>query len=229
MAAASPYGKAISIFRKVSLLLAVAGLAACGDSSIARITDTLSMVAPSFKESAIDPSKVERIPYASILAKVGGADWAILVLGKVDAEKLYWFSADKSVIVTEHGRIVQTVGFPRDLRSLKLFARDYLSQPLEDQPTSVVLRRQIDTATGDLYGVGLESEVNVVGRETVTVNGKPRLTVHVRESTTIPALNERYEDDFWRDALTGEVVRSRQHWVPGYRPITIELGRPRGG
>ena len=63
---------------------------------------------------------ISKLPYASMVARVGRGPQAVLILARVEGEDQHWISgADRSVLVLRGGRIVKTFGFPENLKDTR--------------------------------------------------------------------------------------------------------------
>jgi hypothetical protein len=67
-------------------------------------------------ENVIEPDIIERIPYASILVKIGKGPEALMILENIDQEDYVWVSADGVYLVINNGKIIQTYGLPNNLK-----------------------------------------------------------------------------------------------------------------
>lgn len=209
--------------RPVALLLALGG---CGNSAFLQVVDGMSSILPSLNDKPVDRTAIDATPYASIAARVGSAPWAIMILGKVDGDTLYWYAQDKGVIVTRHGRVVRTIGFPRDLEGSRAFGHDPLDGPARRETTPVASRHRIDIWHGGVFGSVLEAEMRFDGEEVIEWAGQRLSTYRYVETAHSPGLDWKVTNVYWRTPNDGMVMRSRQHYVPGYPPIMIEAGKP---
>ena len=67
-------------------------------------------------ENVIQPDVIEKIPYASILVKIGKGPEALMILENINNEDYLWVSADGVYLVTNNGKIIQTYGLLNNLK-----------------------------------------------------------------------------------------------------------------
>ncbi len=67
-------------------------------------------------ENAIQPDVIEKIPYASILVKIGKGPEALMILENINNEDYLWVSADGVYLITNNGKIIQTYGLINNLK-----------------------------------------------------------------------------------------------------------------
>lgn len=204
---------------------ALSGLTACGSRSGVGRNVGIALERAFGNPSAFDPAYVSTLPYASLAVSQANAARALLVLAKVEGEDLHWVSADRSVLVTRHGRLVQTVGLIQDLQHSRFVDPDFFGRTgLEG--AGEVRRRQLDLMPGHRYAVMVTSEVAEVGREVLETLAGPLKTVVWRERCRAPQLDWSFENLFWVDEVAGQVWRSRQHVAPGGQLLDIQVMKP---
>lgn len=69
-------------------------------------------------ENVIDPNTIDNIPYASILVRIGKGPEALMILERIDGDKLTWVSADGVYLITRKGKIVKTYGLLNNLKEI---------------------------------------------------------------------------------------------------------------
>ncbi len=67
-------------------------------------------------ENNIQPELIEKIPYASILVKIGKGPEALMILETINEEDYVWVSADGVYLVTNNGKIIQSYGLINNLK-----------------------------------------------------------------------------------------------------------------
>ena len=98
-------------------------LAGCAESPIiVNAFEALKFSVVGFPNPPIERNVISKLPYASISAKIGIGPRALLILWRRDRDDLHWISADRAVVVTRHGRVVKTFGFPETSKTLKTTA-----------------------------------------------------------------------------------------------------------
>jgi hypothetical protein len=101
-----------------NVILATLLLGGCAELPlIANAGQAITYAIMGSPDTEISRFSIQNLPYASISAKIGSGPRSLLVLGKQENGLKHWFSADQAVIVSKNGRIVQTSGFPENLKN----------------------------------------------------------------------------------------------------------------
>lgn len=207
----------------------VFALDGCGNSETAKIVKNFNRLIISPDEKPIDPSTVEAIPYASMVAKIGDGPTSVIVLGSVQGNDLYWYTADHALLVTRHGRLIRTAGFPYDLKDTRFFGRDPLPQGWSMETGPVTSRRSIDIEPGHYYGMRLESTLKPVAQETVPLVGKSVTAIRLQETCMVADLDWSFENTFWYSLEDGSICKTIQYYSPWSPPLESRVGRPYAG
>lgn len=209
--------------RFLGILASSTALAACSNSVAMRTAS--SAFENSFgNKSAFDPGYPEQLPYASIAVSIKNMNKALLILGKIEGDDLHWVSADRSVLVTRHGRLVKTVGLNENLIKTDFPAADFFENWSADKKSSTAARI-VDLTPGNRYGVKIESSLKAMNRETIGIGNKTYQTTRFDEHCVAPLLSWEFTNSYWADDH-GTVWRSRQHTTPASPVITIEVTKP---
>ena len=207
------------------------GLAACGASPT---LDLLGSALTGLGDIGKVPSygfstaQIDALPYASLGLRIGHAAPAVMILASIDGEDLHWASADRVVFVTRRGRLIKTVGLPRDLVDTQWTVQD----PLAGLPLTPITTREprvyrfVDLRPADDFGVPVQSGFEVIGEETITILGRSHETLRIRERVDVRKWRWSTENLFWADKITGRVWRSRQQFCPDVAPMVMELLKP---
>ena len=202
------------------LTLALAGC----DGTMARIG---TVVSKEFYDAdpGVTPEQIAAIPYSSLVARIGRGPTSIIVLGTIQGEDRHWFSADKSVLVTRNGRVVQTANFPSDLAHTTFFDTDPISSRSAIQPQTL-LRRQVDVIPGNFFGINISSRFVVAGQpEVLNLYGKTFNAIKIVENCKADQVSWEFTNTYWQDVATGLICKSVQHYVPAAPPIELAVGR----
>lgn len=176
---------------------------------------------------ALTREDINRIPYASILVRVGKGPENMLILARYDGKDLHWVSTDFAVLVTRGGRLVRTVGFAQDLLETRFFGADPLSRvPQDPEAAMAPARRRIDIRPPDRYGVLVESRLRHLGDERIEIKELVLDTALYAESNRAGGLDWTFENHYWADRRTGVIWRSVQHAAPSLPPIDIRILKP---
>lgn len=213
--------------RRFLALLCASVLPACGkDSIVPAALDSVQYAWSGRPDVPLTRAQINELPYASIRAKFGKSPRSLLVLGRYDGEDLHWVSADRGVLVTRHGRLVRTVGFPKNLLRTEMLTPDPVQTGLQKLQEPEECLRLIDLEPGHYFQVPVRSRLERVAAQTIEILGLKFETVHVSEHAAAEALRWEFTNDYWADAKTGAIWRSVQHFAPELPPIEIEILKP---
>lgn len=176
--------------------------------------------------SAITREQTEKLPYASVLASIGDAQPALLVLAKADERERAWVSADHAMLTTKGGRIVKSTGLKSNLHGIRSLMKDPVQSGLHRLAHGYVYTRTYDIMPGYHLGTLVESEFQRLGIEDVTTLGQMRKLLHIEETMRMPALNFAATNDFWIEPETGFVWQSRQHISPFLPTVFTAVTKP---
>ena len=200
-------------------------LSSCGDSNFLKIGKVLTKSISSPDDVPYDEAAIARIPYASLAAKIGDAPNAILILGQVDNHELFWFSADKALLVTLNGRVIQTAGLPQNLKNTQFPDPDPIGHPWTGLGGKEY-HRSLDFDTENYYGIIVSCHLEEIGEETLLIQKNPRSTLHLHEVGHAQGIDWEFENDFWIFPDTGTVWKSRQIYTPAAPAIEITILKP---
>ena len=178
------------------------------------------------RDVEIDRATIAKIPYATIRARFGDGLTSLLLLRAYDGPELDWVASDNTLLVTSSGRLVKTVGFPEDLRRVAFEGADPLASAPQALTGPARYGMKYDLMTTALNVVHVESELEPVGPETITIADIDFKTMRLRERCRAAFVKWTFENEYWVDAYDGFVWRSRQHFARSLPPLTIEVLKP---
>ena len=189
----------------VAVLLSAALIAGCG--SLAEASFKSIGIAISGKPDIVpDPDAVAASRFAQI--KVSGADGgAILVLGNLDGKRQAWYSTDRSIVFLQDGLVVATHGGRSELRGMSIEG----SNPFHDLrriEAGTTVHRRYDVMPGYHYGMRVTGTLQPLGRETLSILGKPRELLHIEEALHGAGWSTR--NHYWVDPDNGFIWKSVQ-------------------
>jgi hypothetical protein len=204
-------------------------LSGCADSPVlVNAYDALKFLAVGLESEEINRRTVNKIPYASISAKIGKGPRSILLLGKKDGQELHWFSSDNAVIVTTNGRISKTAGFPENIKKTTLNSPDPVNRQFHRKKFPEYSRRSIDIDVGNHFSIPIISKYKTFGPREISISGIKIKTILVQEQNTSKTLNWDFTNYYWGDIYDGFIWKSRQHVSRNFPPIDIEILKPSG-
>ena len=220
----------ISLMSRKSLAIYVMTLYLCSCSSL-----NSSNIAPNFQTAyiaaknaifgypdiEIDSARIETIPYASMLIRIGKGPQGLLILESLNNEKETWVSADLVYIVIKRGKIIRTLGLVNNLtevqssfNSLKDFVKkgkesdEYYSYYSYDEPKLVDMRVLIK-----LKNLGLQKVQLLSGEQNLFC---------IEEMVKNQYLGWEVINKYWIDEQ-GYVLKSIQNISPKLPEISFEV------
>lgn len=182
----------------------------------------------SFGDSGITRSQAAAIPYASLGYRINAGREGILVLATDTNGDQLWTAASHVVLLTRGGRIVQTVGLPKNISNMTPVGGPVLP-PLSDALRGPYRStRTMDMPDSNTYGVILSCITSSRGPKSITIIGTKIATVQVDETCRSLKPIWTFTDNYWIDASTGFVWHSVQHIHPAGVTVQTEIFRPPG-
>lgn len=163
-----------------------------------------------------------RIPYSKLGVRVGDQARIVMLLDRVDGERLSWISHDRVRFVTEQGRLVRTQGMARDLQSLVWRNGEPLTALAAQRQGERSALAELEYRREDEAGLIAHAELQVHGPARIEVFGSARDTLRIDEVFDVPAWRWKAENRYWIAPDSGIVWRSRQCYCPEIPPLELE-------
>lgn len=164
--------------------------------------------------------EIQNMRYASQYMRINNGPQIFVVLAYDENGQQKWVTQDRSMIVTEHGRIVKTTGLGDNLQQVTNLASDPL----------INANQIIDGASWTRQMAWTEHQQvrMATARSTFTWGGTD--TLKIAESTTpvrvldeeITADGKTWHNRFWIDS-EGHIRQSKQYLGPDYWPVNTIL------
>lgn len=182
-----------------------------------------------YPDAPLTRAQISSIPLATMAARVGRGPQAILVLGRVNGREQHWISGvDRSVLVLRGGRVVQTFGFPENLRETTDLGDDPVNRLLHkmDRPTSYT--RQMDLESSGRRVLTVDSVLEPLGSRKIVVREIEFDTLLIRETNRARDVQWTFENFYWVDSGDGFVWKSEQYIARSFPPVKFEILKPPG-
>lgn len=177
---------------------------------------------------------IQELPYASIYAQINDQGKIFMVLAFVGqnpetgAEQLKWMSSDKAMIVTENGRVVQTLLLPyENLSGLTVKPTNALIPNFDVSAEPKAQQWQVTYDWQPDYRFGYSANIvrTYVNKETVQTPLASIETSKFIEQVSYPALGEQIENEYWVNSQ-GKVVKTVQYLGPDMTRLELTLLKP---
>ncbi|MFP2515635.1 YjbF family lipoprotein [Buttiauxella agrestis] len=164
--------------------------------------------------------EIQNMRYASQYMRINNGPQIFVVLAFDENGQQKWVTQDRSMIVTEHSRIVKTTGLGDNLQQVTNLANDPLTNP----------NQIIDGASWTRQMAWTEHQQvrMATARSTFTWDGTDTLKVAM-STTPVRVLDEEITADgktwhnrFWVDS-DGHIRQSKQYLGPDYWPVNTIL------
>ncbi|WP_286295400.1 YjbF family lipoprotein [Vibrio apostichopi] len=196
-----------------------------------------------FGSSDVELSKeyIQNLPYSSIYAEVNDQGKIFMVLAYVGenpqtgAEQLKWMSSDKAMIVTENGRIVQTLLLPYEnlsglaFQSLDTFSSANSSSPgsssafdVSANPGAQKWQAVYDWQPNYRFGYKANITRTYAGNQTVETPLASIDTKKFQEKINFPMLEQEITNAYWVDSK-GKVVKTIQYLGPDMTRLELTV------
>lgn len=206
-------------------LCAISLLAGCAQH-VSLLGETAKLAVLGQPDVHLSTQKIEQLPYASAYLKVGKAPQAFVVLAASEQGQQKWVTADKNMIVTDHGRIVKTIGFGEDITFVNNLKSDPLALGLLNPATPKHWQTRITWAQVFRAGHEVTSHFEYKGMEPETILERQRSLARFDEKVTVPAFNQSYTNSYWLDPKNGMVIKSQQYMGPGLALVQFTILKP---
>ncbi|MEZ8805130.1 YjbF family lipoprotein [Vibrio atlanticus] len=196
-----------------------------------------------FGSSDVEVSKeyIQTLPYSSIYAEVNDQGKIFMVLAYVGenpqtgVEQLKWMSSDKAMIVTENGRIVQTLLLPYEnlsglaFQPLDVFSSANSSSPdsssafdVSANPGAQKWQAVYDWQPNYRFGYKANITRTYAGNETVETPVASIETKKFQERIHFPMLEQEITNEYWVDSK-GKVVKTIQYLGPDMTRLELTV------
>ncbi|MEZ8819363.1 YjbF family lipoprotein [Vibrio sp. 10N.222.54.A1] len=196
-----------------------------------------------FGSSDVELSKeyIQNLPYSSIYAEVNDQGKIFMVLAYVGenpqtgAEQLKWMSSDKAMIVTENGRVVQTLLLPYEnlsglaFQPLNAFSSANNSSAdsssafdVSANPGAQKWQAVYDWQPNYRFGYKANITRTYVGNDTVETPLASIDTKKFQEKIQFPILEQDITNEYWVDS-EGKVVKTIQYLGPDMTRLELTV------
>tara|TARA_B100001769_G_scaffold252652_1_gene227204 strand:+ start:629 stop:1300 length:672 start_codon:yes stop_codon:yes gene_type:complete len=172
------------------------------------------------KESIINKSLIDNIPYASSLISFGNNNKSLIILESAKENKNTWISSDKIKIIESNGRVLRSIGLPNDLYSIQRPELNF-NMIIEEGKFSYIAYYSFRNPL--LNSLKVEVQSIKVGKEVVEILGLKKELILIEENLYSPAINWSAKNKFWYDPATDFVWKSRQFLSPKLPFLDIEV------
>lgn len=186
------------------------------------VSATVEEAYSNYIDVELTSDEIKQVPYASAYLRIGTQKQVFVVLAFAEenkitgAQQLKWVSADKSMIVTENGRIVKTIG----LQGNNLVALSGTYPKFNDVNTTHNYSLTYDWMPKYRYNYSATAQLSKSIASTVKTALYTSPTQIFEESIYFKALDSKITNKYWVDT-SGNVLKTRQYLGPNMEPIEM--------
>ena len=202
-------------------------LAGCGDRAfLDSLVSTSRYLTVGLEGQQLSRKFISDLPYATMQARIGRGPQVLIVLVEKRNANLVWVTGDNILIVTRAGRVVTVVGIDHSITETAYLSPD----PLSDAPHKITgpvnFARTVSTDTKDRISYTVDSVIEPLGEERITILDLNFDTIKLRERNETRYANWAFENFYWVDRNTGLVWRSQQYISREFRPMALDTLKP---
>jgi hypothetical protein len=188
---------------------------------LSTVAESLRVATVGFRDADVKKDYVEKLPYATMLTRIGKGPRSLMVLAEKNGNDLSWIAADRTVLITRHGRILRTAGLPKNLTGTRFQIDDPLPGLFSAPPLSIL--RYVDFKERNHYGIVVESRFVRESTEPVTVFDTAFACVRYVEHNRCATLDWSFDNYYWLDARSGLVRKTVQTVSPDVPAIEMVI------
>lgn len=174
----------------------------------------------------LSPESIVDLPYASAYVEINdqGQIFMVLAFAEINPDsgalQLKWMSSDRVLIVTENGRVVETLLLPyENLVAMQNNAPDF---DLYAEPNSQVWRSRYDWQPDYRFGYYANITRTYLNDELISTSLNSVETQKFSERTDFPSVGQTVENLFWVNQ-SGQVVKTIQYLGPDMTKIEMTI------
>jgi len=217
------------MFRTLLLISVLASNSLVLSGCSQKFQDVNSTIAEYWKSGddiELSSEEIAALPYSSAYFKFGEQGQIFMVLAfaetnlRTGLQQLKWMSSDRVMVVTENGRIVQTLQLPNE--NLVSLQYDYPEFKKIDKNITQEWDSTYDWQPDYRFGYSAKTTRNHIGSEMVVTPLTTIQTDKFSETTYFTALDQSIQNEFWVDE-SGRVVKSVQFLGPEMTKVELTI------
>lgn len=211
--------------RHMPLLCLCLLLQACTQTQNGMI-DTAKLAISGPRDIELSNSQVAELPYASLYMRLNGGQRIFVVLGYDEQGQQKWVTRDRAMLVTQHGRLVKTLGLADNLRMVNNLQADPLALGLKMSDGMRWTRTLGWTENGHYRADTASSQFSREPDVVLQIAGNAVPCRVWREQVTMAVSGKSWQNTFWIDNQTGQVRQSSQALGADYFTVETTILKP---
>nr|CRH06920.1 conserved exported protein of unknown function [Candidatus Magnetococcus massalia] len=178
------------------------------------------------KPQAFSVEYVKSLPYASMMVTTAGQAQSLLILQERAGDTLTWVGSDRSLLVTQGGRLTKTVGLADDLTATRIKDDSSLRATDERSHLQMETSRFVDYRQHGVFDLHIQCRLLARGQESVTILDQTHRLKRLDEQCRAVGKKWSFTNSFWMDPQGGFIWKSIQHYIPEHPPLVMQITRP---
>ncbi len=169
--------------------------------------------------------QIDSLPYASMYLRVNDGQQIFVVLGFNENGQQKWITRDRAMLVTQHGRLVKTLGMADNLNDVSNLANDPLRDALHLSDGASWARAMSWTENGQPRAATATSRFTRLKDEVLQLAGEP-VACRVWQEEVSADDGHAWRNTFWIDTTSGQVRQARQMLGADTIPVEFTILKP---
>lgn len=170
-------------------------------------------------DNKIDLEYIKKIPYASMLVKIGKGPTGLMILESQSDDKYTWVSADGVYLVIQNGKIIKSYGLPNNLEE-KIDSFTGWNSGLEDPKQEYISYNSYDKP--ELRNLKITSTYNFPGTQEINLQLRILDLNLIEETINAKRVGWKKINRYWIDQ-EGFVWKSKQNISPRLPEIVFTV------
>ncbi len=167
----------------------------------------------------ISQDLVDKVPYASMQARLGNSENSLIVLEEDRNNILKWTTSNYVKIYTQNGFVIRLTGLGNELQKIDL-DKNHPANLIQFPEDKIVMTSFYSFENPQLIRLPVKTIFSFVKDETIIVLGKEIETKVFKEESLKNLISWRFENKYWVNE-NKEIVKSIQHFSPKNPPIHL--------
>ena len=167
----------------------------------------------------ISQDVVDRVPYASMQARLGNSKNSLIVLEEDRDNILKWTTSNYVKIYTQNGFVVRLTGLGNELQRIDL-DKNHPANFIQFPEDKIVVTSFYSFENPQLIRLPIKTMFSYVKDEKITILGKEIDTKVYKEESLKNLISWRFENKYWINE-NKEIVKSIQYFSPKNPPIHL--------
>ena len=211
--------------RRLSLLFLCLLLQACTQTQKG-LEQTVMLAVNGPDDVTVTDQQIASLPYASLYARINQGARIFVVLGYDEQGQQKWITQDKAMLVTQHGRLVKTLGLVDNLDEVSNLAQDPIANPLQLQ-NNASWTRVVQWREKENVRAATAISTFQRGDDTVLTIAGERVPCRVWiETVRMESLGAEWQNTFWIDNRDGAVLQADQTLAADTFPVETTILKP---